>query len=63
MLVLSRQIGEQIYIGDDVIVTLIDIRGDKARIGVEAPKDIPVHRREIAERISRERQERDDACN
>ena len=52
MLVLSRRIGERIYIGDQVVVTIVAIRGANARIGVEAPRQIPVHREEIRERKS-----------
>lgn len=47
MLVLSRQINESIMIGDAIEVTIVDIKGDKVRIGIAAPKDIPVHRKEI----------------
>jgi carbon storage regulator len=41
-------------IGDDVVVTIVDIRGDKVRLGIEAPQDIPVHRQEVYEAIKRE---------
>ena len=51
MLVLSRQKNESIMIGDDIKVIVVDIRGDKVRLGIEAPADVPVHRREIWERI------------
>lgn len=54
MLVLSRHIDEKIYIGDDIIITLCDIRGDKARIGVDCPKHIRVDRQEVREAINRE---------
>jgi carbon storage regulator len=54
MLVLSRHRDESIMIGDDVIVTIVDIRGDKVRLGIEAPNDIPVHRQEVYEAIKRE---------
>lgn len=54
MLVLSRHRDECIMIGDDVVVTIVDIRGDKVRLGIEAPQDIPVHRREVYEAIKRE---------
>ncbi len=54
MLVLSRQRDESIMIGDDVIVTIVDIRGDKVRLGIEAPANIPVHRQEVYEAIKRE---------
>ena len=44
MLVLSRKIGEKIVINDNIVVTIVDIRGDKVRLGIEAPKEIPVER-------------------
>jgi carbon storage regulator len=56
MLVLSRHRDECIMIGDDVTITVVDIRGDKVRLGIEAPKDIPVHRQEVYEAIKRENQ-------
>jgi len=56
MLVLSRQRDESIIIGDNVVVTVVDIRGDKVRLGVQAPHEIPVHRREVYEAIQRENQ-------
>ena len=55
MLVLSRQKDESIMIGDDVEITIVDVRGDKVRLGINAPKEIPVHRREVFEAIQRER--------
>lgn len=55
MLVLSRQRDESIMIGDNVVVTIVDIRGDKVRLGIQAPGEIPVHRREVYEAIQRER--------
>lgn len=54
MLVLSRHRDESIIIGDDVVVTIVDIRGDKVRLGIEAPTSIPVHRQEVYEAIQRE---------
>ena len=51
MLVLSRHRDETIMLGDDIEVTVVDIRGDKVRLGVEAPKEVPVHRREVYEAI------------
>ena len=54
MLVLSRQRDESIIIGDNIVVTIVDIRGDKVRLGINAPSEIPVHRREIHEAIQRE---------
>ena len=54
MLVLSRQRDESIIIGDNVQITVVDIRGDKVRLGIEAPADIPVHRKEVFDAIQRE---------
>ena len=54
MLVLSRQRDESIIINDNVVVTIVDIRGDKVRLGIDAPHEIPVHRREVYEAIQRE---------
>ena len=54
MLVLSRHRDESIMIGDDVVVTIVDIRGDKVRLGINAPQDIPVHRQEVYDAIKRE---------
>ena len=51
MLVLSRQRDESIMIGDDVEIVIIDVRGDKVRLGITAPKEIPVHRKEVYETI------------
>jgi carbon storage regulator len=54
MLVLSRQRDESIIIGDNIVVTIVDIRGDKVRLGIQAPTEVPVHRQEIYEAIQRE---------
>ena len=54
MLVLSRQKNEAIMIGDDVEITVVDIRGDRVRLGITAPKSVRVHRKEIYEAIRRE---------
>jgi carbon storage regulator len=54
MLVLSRHRDESIIIGDNIVVTIVDIRGDKVRLGIDAPTEIPVHRREVYEAIQRE---------
>ena len=54
MLVLSRQRDESIKIGDDIEITIVDIRGEKVRLGISAPPHIPVHRKEVYEAIQRE---------
>ena len=58
MLVLSRRKDESIMIGDDVEITIVDIHGDRVRLGITAPKTIPVHRREIYEAIQRGKSEK-----
>jgi len=63
MLVLSRQRDESIMIGDDVVITIVDIRGDKVRIGIDAPTRIPVHRQEVYEAIQRENEMQQTADN
>jgi len=59
MLVLSRQKDESIMIGDDVEITIVDVRGDKVRLGIAAPKNIPVHRREVYDAIQREKAQKE----
>ena len=51
MLILTRRVGETIVIGDDVIVTVLGIKGNQVRIGINAPKEVPVHRQEIFNKI------------
>ncbi|MGD9723441.1 MAG: carbon storage regulator CsrA [Pirellulales bacterium] len=53
MLVLSRKINETIIINDNIVITVVDIRGDKVRLGIDAPKDVPVHRQEVYDAIKR----------
>ena len=53
MLVLSRKKGESVIICENIVVTVVEIRGDKVRLGIEAPEDVPVHRREVYEAIKR----------
>ena len=57
MLVLSRHRDESIMIGDEIVVTIVDIRGDKVRLGINAPSSIPVHRQEVFDAIQREAQQ------
>jgi carbon storage regulator len=54
MLVLSRHRDESIMIGDDIVITIVDIRGDKVRLGIQAPQHVPVHRQEVYDAIQRE---------
>lgn len=56
MLILTRKVGETLMIGDEVEVTILSLKGNQVRIGVNAPKDVPVHREEIYDRIKRERE-------
>jgi carbon storage regulator len=60
MLVLSRKKDEKIIIGDNITVMVIEIRGDKVRLGIEAPKEITVHRQEVYDAIKREQVEKRD---
>jgi carbon storage regulator len=53
MLVLSRKRDERIVIGDNIVITVVDVRGDKVRLGIEAPAEVPVHRQEVMEALKR----------
>ena len=55
MLKLTRRVGETLMVGNDVTVTIVGVKGNQIRIGINAPKDVAVHREEIYERIQRER--------
>ena len=54
MLILTRKLGERITIGDDIIITLLEIKGSQVKMGIEAPKSVSIHRQEIYERIREE---------
>lgn len=54
MLVLSRQRDESIVLGDNIVITIVEIRGEKVRLGIQCPTEIPVHRQEVYEAIQRE---------
>ncbi|MCH8924489.1 MAG: carbon storage regulator CsrA [Planctomycetes bacterium] len=63
MLILSRKCEEQIMIADNIVVTVLEIRGDKVRLGIEAPREMPVHRREIHDLIQREKSQQPDGAS
>lgn len=55
MLILTRRVGESLMVGDDVTITILGVKGNQVRVGVNAPKDVGVHREEIYQRIQREK--------
>jgi carbon storage regulator len=58
MLILTRRVGESLMIGDEVSITVLGIRGGQVRIGIDAPKDVPVHREEIYNKIKSEEKDK-----
>lgn len=57
MLILTRRVGETLIIGDDVFITVLGVKGNQVRIGINAPKNVPVHREEIKQRIDYRKQQ------
>lgn len=56
MLILTRRVGEKLIIGDDVIVTILSLKGNQIRVGIDAPREVKVHRQEVFDRIKKERE-------
>tara|TARA_Y100000310_G_scaffold304285_1_gene343281 strand:+ start:165 stop:341 length:177 start_codon:yes stop_codon:yes gene_type:complete len=56
MLVISRELDEKVIIGDDIVITVLDVRGRKVRMGIDAPKEVSIHRQEVYDAIQREKQ-------
>ncbi len=56
MLILTRRVGEKLIIGDDVIVTILSLKGNQIRVGIDAPREVKVHRQEVFDRIQKEKE-------
>ena len=63
MLVLSRKSGQQIVIADNIVITVVEIRSDRVRLGIEAPREIPIHRKEVFESIEQAKREEDSGAS
>ena len=63
MLILTRRVGEIVRIGDNISITLVGLNGQQIRLGIDAPKEVAVHREEVYERILRTKQEQDTSTN
>ena len=61
MLILTRRAGESLIIGDDIVINILGVKGNQARIGIEAPKEVSVHREEIYDRIQAEKEQANEA--
>ena len=62
MLVLSRNKGERIVIGNNIVLTVVDVRGDRVRLGFTGPNEVPIHREEVFRRLEEEQAHQRDAC-
>jgi len=56
MLILTRRVGEKLIIGDDIIITILSLKGNQIRVGIDAPREVKVHRQEVFDRIQKEKE-------